>query len=102
MKPREVKIKVTQRDIDRGIVEDCRSCPIALATRRTRIMPLGDLFVGSTTLDFNGRWMYDSKAARFIDRFDAGLSVRPFTFIATRKETKWTNLLSFYLASYLL
>ena len=84
MKPREGKIEVTQRDIDRGIVEDCRSCPIALATRRTRIMPVHKVSVGAGSLDVEAKWRYPEKVATFIDAFDGGESVKPFSFVVTK------------------
>lgn len=77
-----MRISVTKADIAKGDPDDYLSCPIALALKRkaTKVR------VGSVTADFKwkGRKYLDiylpSEAVRFIEQFDSGESVKPFTF----------------------
>lgn len=83
-------IEVTQRDIDRGAVADCKRCPIARAVarkthRKVSVSPSfvhivrnqGDQVIFRT-------YSLPKEARDFIDAFDWGLKVkypvRPFTF----------------------
>lgn len=77
-------IEVTQADIDGGRKEDCRACPVYLAIRR--VEPRCWEVTGTTVsffragtreilLAFLGR-----EARIFIQQFDAGIPVSPFTF----------------------
>jgi hypothetical protein len=84
------KIVVTQADIDEGKKDSDTYCPIALACRRTfpgrtprvavYINHVGDsikLYGGTNVLVFS----LGSDAHEFINRFDAGQSVKPATFL---------------------
>ena len=81
-----ILIKVLRRDIKAGIRERYRSCPVALAVRRARIMPKKDVFVGSGTLDCGRRWKYPAYVEAFIHKFDFGKKVSPISFVAYNDE----------------
>lgn len=79
-----VSIEVTQGDIDTGLRDGGKSCAIALATmRRFRV---ADVYIngeGITTIDEKGtvcELSIPSEAVDFLDRFDGGETVFPFTF----------------------
>jgi len=81
MKP--ITVRVTKDDIKNGKREDPKSCPIARAVRRR----LGHRFVRAAhgflaVKDGRGAMLYydaPSSYRDFIDRFDGGKFVRPFT-----------------------
>ena len=75
-------IKVLERDIRNGKVGDRHLCPVALATRRAKIMPKRYVAVGYKWLDRYEHWKHPPKVATFISRFDFSLPVKPFSFIA--------------------
>jgi hypothetical protein len=91
--PKTIKIEVTQRDIDRGVVEDCFLCPVALATRRAVGRGISTVAVksgGRVEIDRvrqrkgGDTWedaYYNSpkKVTHFIDTFDRKQPVNPFT-----------------------
>ena len=77
-----LSIEVTAEDIENGERDSSSACPIALAVDRS-VIGL-DFFSVShfyIRLNFkNGTCMYfclDKKTSDFIDRFDAGKSVKP-------------------------
>ena len=80
---RTVEISVTAKDITEGDAEECTSCPIALAAarkfpdRRVRVYPLSIVLAAIGTYS---RYMLPAEAIRFVDDFDNGHSVQPFTF----------------------
>jgi hypothetical protein len=71
-------VDVTQEDIIRGIRANRCSCPIARAARRA----LGCLVIvdhrGIFTSDYKYEHTVETK--RFVNDFDAGYSVEPFSF----------------------
>ena len=77
-----MKIKVSQRDIDRGDPCDGRTCSIALAMYRNGF---DELVVSPQSVEFewNGRFM-DVKLPRiarsFVSQFDDGRPAHPFSF----------------------
>ena len=93
-----VKIEVTKEDIKKGIMCSKISCPIGLAVQRylranykNGAKELG--VVNNSTLRIRERrrrkdgrfWMFAAhalpeRARRFIDKFDAGEKVTPFSF----------------------
>lgn len=80
------KITVTQDDIDEGCALSANNCPIARALVREFYNP--DVWVGSSVrirYPSGGSRRYEiSRAARrFINRFDEGKEVKPFSFIIT-------------------
>ena len=73
-----ITVHVTQEDIYSGIRASRTRCPVALAI--SRVLP--DVAVGSASVvtTGNGYAMLPSAAIVFVDRFDRGLSVEPFSF----------------------
>jgi hypothetical protein len=74
----KVKIKVTQEDIAMGSKNDCFYCPIALALKRhefVRVHVGTDVFYAD-----NHPYPLNKKAVKFIERFDSGKPVKPFSF----------------------
>ena len=77
-----MKITVTKKHIKLGKIKNPKSCPIALACNaKKRGWKVMDLYIQY----FNeGNYnMYDLpiRAQKFIERFDDGLEVKPFSFI---------------------
>lgn len=76
-----ITVSVTQENIDKGVARACTFCPIALALR-----DLGDRY----SYIVNGRSLYNIhhervaylplEASWFVQDFDAGRHVDPFTF----------------------
>lgn len=91
----EVKIHVTQKDIDQGLCMHCRECPIALAAHRAlgRIVQVTRhrLAISTTPVPdlellppVDRRWVYapmPDEAVAFIAAFDTHRRVKPFTFV---------------------
>lgn len=75
----KLKVNVTRDDIKRGIPEDESYCPIARAVRR-----LGKKKLVLVDADICVLGLHDfklpRKAAKFIDKFDNGETVKPFSF----------------------
>lgn len=79
----QITVSVQQEDIDNGKPEDCDSCPIALACRR---LGYKDVSVGvSLHVDDHDYWL-PSEASRFIEEFDNGEVVSPFSFTANLSD----------------
>ena len=77
-----MKIKVTQQDIAKGSRKKCDNCPIARAIKRETKSPV---WVNSNHVDYLVKnelvvHLLPKKAITFIKRFDAGETVKPFTF----------------------
>lgn len=76
-------INVTQYHIDRGCRESCRGCPIALALSDAGVSDPhveGDQ-AGAMRADGLHDWFrLPSRVRRFIQAFDAGSAVEPFSF----------------------
>lgn len=73
-------IEVTQEDIDAGIKKNCTKCPIALAVQRA---------FKNSSLEIGGLSVYQDchkvcempyEARVFVQCFDDGKPVNPFTF----------------------
>ncbi len=79
---KKVRINVTQRDIERGIRFTSYTCPIARAARRHP--ELKGCAVSPDSLAFdNSGWVWTplpEKACEFVDSFDGGRPVKPFSF----------------------
>ena len=78
-----MKIEVTQQDIDKGLNNNCFSCPIALAVKRKidtgNVLVYCDrISVMSTISSYD--YKLPKKAQTFIKRFDDRKPVEPFTF----------------------
>lgn len=74
-----MKITVTQEDIEKG-KRGCRNCPIALATNRTTLLDAAVYPHCIISVDMGTVWVLPKKAQQFIQRFDDGKPVHPFTF----------------------
>ncbi len=74
-------IRVTATDIKRAAFGDAARCPIALALRRAKAGPAPS--VGCRTWNDGAGMVYDlpKKAQTFIQRFDDGKKVKPFSFV---------------------
>jgi hypothetical protein len=71
-------IRVTKECIEQGCPENVYSCPVALALQKA--MPRRKWLVGRGTLDDRARIGTPDKVLAFINRFDSGKPVKPFTF----------------------
>jgi hypothetical protein len=82
--PIQMKIDVTQADINKGLQGDMSSCAIAKAVKRS----MGDSpsVDDQIEVEINGSTYFyhiPKKAQTFIDKFDDDkTSVKPFTFVA--------------------
>ncbi len=81
---KKIVIKVTAEDIKRGIADSCWNCPIALAANRLdkNMSKWNKTRVTETQIIIPGKKKQDlpSTAKDFIERFDLGEKVEPFTF----------------------
>ena len=80
-----VRIEVMQEDIDKGERTACEFCPVARAVCRALGERLGYAKVDGFSIDL-GVWPeeeYRTPAVvnAFIERFDAGEPVEPFSFL---------------------
>lgn len=81
-----MKITVTKKHIDAGIRNDCERCPIALAILESvpdSASPTVDHSEISFLKDNRFTLVHSDtprSAEEFIERFDNGLPVQPFTF----------------------
>lgn len=74
-----ITIEVTQGDINGGKRSKCKECPVALAI--SRHINLASVVVrGGYCLISGTEYDLPMVAELFIDNFDYGLQVRPFTF----------------------
>lgn len=80
MKAKKIRIEVLLEDIWNGLYAEPRKCPIALATKRA--MPKIKVCVKGGYLDLHGHISYPAEVSKFINDFDAGKKVHPFSFIA--------------------
>lgn len=80
--PDTITVSVTQEDIDKGIREDCNRCAIALAV--ARLYPNSEVLVSSgisiSTPEAFQTYVIPKEAGFFMDKFDDGEKVEPFTF----------------------
>lgn len=74
-------ITVTQDDINTGRTKNCGWCPVALAVRRL-LVPGSSVSVSGThvNISISKGLLLPIEAQKFIDRFDRGDPVVPFTF----------------------
>jgi hypothetical protein len=78
-----MEIKVTKKHILAGRPCYCKRCPIALALKDAKIHKANLIFVGNRRIWIGETPFYElpKKAVNFIERFDAGKSVKPFEFV---------------------
>lgn len=97
-----IKIDVTQEDIDSGLRGSCHDCPVARAILGV-LAPLNVVLVGTTYISLEKpgcRWTGRStkKISKFIQQFDSGILVKPFSFSLNIPEKflgdqKWSLIL---------
>lgn len=77
-----MKIEVKQIDIERGVRYSSILCPVARAVKRAIKMPLQYRSLQiQYDLELNGKIIVlPQRVRKFVVRFDAGKSVRPFSF----------------------
>ena len=85
--PKKLRIRVTKKNIKYGKPNTTDFCPIALAVKskiKTSNVSVDGETIELTSSRFNGA-IYDLpvRAQKFVDRFDTGDSVKPFSFTAT-------------------
>ena len=81
----DIRVNVTQRDIEKGKPRKILFCPVALAVQRA-IPNLS--YVGTGCMSVDGRiFDWPTKIIRFIQHFDSNLPVKPFKFILRFVET---------------
>ena len=73
-------VEVTQQDIERGSLIECRSCPVALALQRAtgrEVEVAGPWFIfANSRRHFN----LPESVRDFVAQFDSGVAVQPFSF----------------------
>lgn len=96
MKPKPIKIEVTQEDIDRGKQGSRCWCPIARAIKRTLYWMPGDTMIPDGRVEVSiaqvaiedGRADLPFEASNFIVAFDRGEPVKPFSFELVESSDK--------------
>lgn len=83
LKKQWVKIEVTKKDIKHGRKGQARFCPVARAMKRLTLHK--KVWVGGASVSYRVRGSMQGaklpRAARaFIERFDRGQTVKPFSF----------------------
>lgn len=78
-------IHVTQDDIDHGLKNNCRVCPIALAIKReTKALGVNVLHRSIVIIPSGNdpvrRYEHTAESFDFVTKFDAGQTVEPFQF----------------------
>jgi len=84
-----MEINVTQGDIDAGDRCNGYHCPIALAVRRRLAMDMIQVSPSILEVYIDNTWKSYSlpkEATEFIQNFDKGKEVHPFTFIAEERN----------------
>lgn len=78
------RIIVTQADIDQGTPRSPDWCPVACALRRTYRDT--ECSMGVTMLTVKGRSFkhHNLRLAKWVERFDSGEAVKPFSFYLSR------------------
>lgn len=83
-----IKIEVTEEDIKDGVRENVKQCPVARAVlRQLDFAEVVEVSMGGIDINFDVpgrkfiRYKIPKKVMRFIQRFDEGKSVKPFSFV---------------------
>lgn len=84
----KIKVNVTQKDIDTGLRDNCKDCPIAKAISRTKFGKEHSVDVRKGYISYfkigvtglNQHRNLPEKAYNFILRFDGHGTVKPFKF----------------------
>jgi hypothetical protein len=73
-------VRVTKKDICRGVMGSCTRCPVVLALNRATGVEWH--VIGSTASKAGGSQLcLPHKARQFIRNFDSGRPVKPFSFM---------------------
>jgi hypothetical protein len=88
MRTSKKKITVTAADIQNGVREDGNCCAIALAARRVFHSRVEEIAVEEWLTVGARTFTLPKNAIRFMDRFDNGQPVRPFSFIAVEQDVE--------------
>lgn len=85
---KRVRIEVTAQDIRRGKKADPDHCPVARALRRAGLPKAwaGDSHYGWG--EETASWPLPKRAKRFIEAFDNGMPVRPFSAVVPGRGRK--------------
>lgn len=79
-----MRVEITKEDIDNGTPCSNYSCPIALALKRyypDKVISVGKLWISIEGVYYKLRYYKDSPIVRkFIQDFDHGMFVEPFSF----------------------
>lgn len=87
-----VRIEVTQEDIDKG-KHGAMSCPVARATSRAfgySVAVWGD-YIDVRKTTSKTVFCAPGEVGRFIDAFDSGRTVKPFTFTIAGVPKEWVK-----------
>lgn len=89
-----MKVEITKSLIKRGERASCVDCPVALAINKTFKLHHASVDNGcAMAVDKNNKTIYfklPKKAKNFIERFDDGKRVKPFTF-ELREDKEFIN-----------
>ena len=72
------RIRITESNIKNGIPQHCSRCPTALALRRQ--IPGVSWVVEEDYLDLDDEYPTPKSVRKFIEAFDHGKPVKPFSF----------------------
>ena len=95
-----LRVDVTQEDIDHGFRHSTSHCPIALALRRRgyKMISVGNERISWATQEYEkgGRLStsrpISSEACEFIESFDSGCRVKPFSFLVEKEPFRDFNV----------
>ena len=83
-KTKKMTVRVTWKDIRSGVMGDCQMCPIAKALRRKTYYKQDINVAGSEDCTVGNYQATGPKTMdTFINQFDAGKPVKPFTLTLT-------------------
>lgn len=96
-----VQIEVTGEDIAKGVIGECRACPVALAVNRALSLHV-DIANGASVsnehIDIRFDWCCIARiptpaiAAEFIHQFDDNAGPHPFAFPLDIPDSAWAKL----------
>jgi hypothetical protein len=88
--PTKLKVSVTQKHIDKGKPHNPEYCPIAYAMRDLgfKDLDVGGSDVTGTLGGFTTTYYGPAKNDIFVQKFDSGEKVKPFTFVADLAEVQ--------------
>lgn len=87
---KQIDIEITERDIAKGKAGDPCNCPVARGLRRAfheRVVSAGMGIMSVGPKKRRKRWRTPAAVTVFIDDFDEGRKVEPFTFHLQSEST---------------